>query len=596
MNYATRLLFAVLTLTALMFHSAHAQTPTFNRAIACTSNAEGFDWGPQHVAVDGQGNTLVTGQFNGTVALGSAVLTATGTSTGFPNPAPPDVFVAKLDAAGNYAWAAQTSGTQWEYVSSLAVDAAGDVYVCGRFESYSVSFGPGITLYNSSSASEAYVAKLSGTTGQWLWARRCGGLGNDNGVSLAINPQGDICFAGYMAGGITDYGPYTLPANGRAYLFVAKLNAAGTWLWARQTATGGYPTLSGMVLDGQNNIYLAGSFDTRGGTGSTAGGGTLTIGATTLTAFTPAAPPLYPSTAGSDVFVAKLTDAGTWLWAIQGEPSGNNIASISALALDGMGHLFLTGRYGWQSARFGSSVLLNQSTATQGPQAPTGQVTYGTDVYVARLNATTGAWEWVSRAGGSQNDVTTAITADGQGRVYIASGNYGSFVGLDSPLPGGGRVHLAQLDGATGTWRWALPLPSAPPQHLALDAASRLAVVGFFSGTSASFGNTTLVQQGGTSGTTGYVARLGAGPLATRPTTARPDALQVWPNPSAGGTMQVQGPAPGQTVQVLDALGRVVATGRMPAQGVLSLALPPTAAAGLYVVRSAGQVRQLVVE
>lgn len=142
-----------------------------------------------------------------------------------------------------------------------------------------------------------------------------------------------------------------------------------------------------------------------------------------------------------------------------------------------------------------------------------------------------------------------------------------------------------------------MPRPGSAPEQLALDGAGRVTLLGNFTGSSATFGPVTLAQQGGSSGTTGYLARLGMGPLATRNTALRLDeVLQVWPNPSAGRTVRVQGPAAGQAVQVLDALGRVVAGGVMPARGPLELALPAAAAGGLYVVRAAGPARPLVVE
>ena len=70
----------------------------------------------------------------------------------------------------------------------------------------------------------------------------------------------------------------------------------------------------------------------------------------------------------------------------------------------------------------------------------------------------------------------------------------------------------------------------------------------------------------------------------------------MWPNPAGGGAVWVQGPNPGQAVRVLDALGRRVGSGRMPASGPLRLALPAALPPGLYVVQGAGQAQRLVVE
>lgn len=96
---------------------------------------------------------------------------------------------------------------------------------------------------------------------------------------------------------------------------------------------------------------------------------------------------------------------------------------------------------------------------------------------------------------------------------------------------------------------------------------------------------------------TGFLARMTAGPLTVATGLDQPTAsLEVWPNPSQHGTVWVLGPPPGQRVQVLDALGRKVSIGQMPATGPLALALPAALPAGVYVVRSATQVRRLVIE
>lgn len=559
----------------LISTGAEAQTPAFDRAVACGS-ASGFS-GAQQVAVDGQGNTLAAGHFTEPVLIGNALLTAAGPSPG-PGLTPSDVFVAKLDAAGAYVWAVQAGGALWDYVTGVAADAAGDVYVTGYFESFSMAFG-NLTLYNSSAAGEAYVAKLSGATGQWLWARRCGGVGPDVAAAVAVSAQGEVYVAG-NTGGVADFGPITVNSVGQAIGFVAKLSPAGAWLWARPAGSGLF-ALSGLVLDAQNDIYLAGTFASP----------SVTFSATTLTT---QPRPLNSSNFCRDLFVAKVTNAGVWQWATQGGAGTPNMVSLAGLAKDGLGHLYVAGSYGWQSARIGGVVLPNQSAVINNPGAPLGQVSYGSDAYVARLNAGTGAWEWAVRAGGGQNDDIEALAADAQGRVYVAGGYANGFA---NPLPGGGQAGLAQLDGATGAWRWARPrVPSVGVQHLALDGAGRVTVAGWFTSPTVAFGPVTLAHVGGPGGSTGYLARLGAGPLAAHPAAARADGLVVWPNPGGPGPVWVQGPAPGQVVQVLDALGRIVAIGQMPARGPLALPLPAALSAGLYLVRSAGQVQRLVIE
>ena len=72
-------------------------------------------------------------------------------------------------------------------------------------------------------------------------------------------------------------------------------------------------------------------------------------------------------------------------------------------------------------------------------------------------------------------------------------------------------------------------------------------------------------------------------------------SLLLWPNP-ARTAVQVSGLPAATPVQVLDALGRLVATATTDATGAGQLVLPPGLATGVYVVRGAGQTARLTVE
>ena len=582
MHFVLRLLIAPALLAATM-GLANAQTPTFNRAVACGSAELPYGWAPR-VATDAQGNTYAMGLFNGTTVFGNTILTAAGASPAPGLAAPADVFVAKLDATGNYLWAAQAGGLLDDAGTSLAVDGAGNVYVAGYFESYRLDFGTGgLALFNSSARKEGYVAKLNGTTGQWQWARRCGGGNHDAIDAVAVNTTGEVYIAGEFSSILADFGSFSLPNTGSntssSNSFVAKLDAAGTWLWVRPVGNE-YTLLNNLTLDGQSAIYLAGNF----------GPSSVSFGTTTLTTQPVASDP----SRGNDVFIAKMTDAGTWLWATQGAPNGHNVIGIgeNGLTYDGAGNLYVVGNYGSWGTSIGATTLPNLSSViVLNPLPPLGVIPYGTDVYVARLDAATGSWQWAVRAGGQQSDGIGHVVADGQRRVFVAGGYYG----FENPLPGGGQTQLAELDGATGAWRWTLPVTGTTVLALALDGAGQLMVGGLFRGATATFNALTLAQAGpGLS--TGFVAHLVAGPLAGRVATPGAAALAVWPNPGGRGPVWVQGPPPGAAVQVLDALGRAVWQGQMPATGPLALALPAGLPAGLYLVRGDGQTRRLVVE
>jgi hypothetical protein len=98
------------------------------------------------IAVDGSGNSHVTGVFRETASFGATTLIGNGPIWG-PDNEPiwyPDIFVCKLDSAGNFLWAIQAGGEYVDGGHSIAVDSTGNNYVAGEFEG-TANFGD-ITL------------------------------------------------------------------------------------------------------------------------------------------------------------------------------------------------------------------------------------------------------------------------------------------------------------------------------------------------------------------------------------------------------------------------------------------------------------------
>ncbi|HEY2154816.1 MAG TPA: hypothetical protein VGH33_04255, partial [Isosphaeraceae bacterium] len=76
------------------------------------------------VAVDASGNIEVVGSFSGTIKVGSTTLSA---------PSRTDVFVAKLNSAGQVQWAVQTTGAtnKVDTANAIAPDGSGGAYIAG---------------------------------------------------------------------------------------------------------------------------------------------------------------------------------------------------------------------------------------------------------------------------------------------------------------------------------------------------------------------------------------------------------------------------------------------------------------------------------
>jgi hypothetical protein len=110
------------------------------------------DVGFYSVAVDGSGNSAVTGEFFGTATFGNTVLTSRGGS---------DVFVARLDPGGRFlpgVPAISAGGTGEDVAYSIALPGANRVYISGRF-SGTATFGR--TTLTSRWPYEIFVARYT---------------------------------------------------------------------------------------------------------------------------------------------------------------------------------------------------------------------------------------------------------------------------------------------------------------------------------------------------------------------------------------------------------------------------------------------------
>ncbi|NCY03712.1 MAG: fibronectin type III domain-containing protein, partial [Planctomycetia bacterium] len=122
------------------------------------------------------GATLVTGSFSGTATFGGTTLTSAGGT---------DIYVAKLNADGSYAWAVRAGGTDDDYAEKVTALGDGSLLVTGSF-SGTAAFG-GTSLV--SGGYDAFVAKL-GANGSFAWVRSLGNTGNSRGAAVAALSDG----------------------------------------------------------------------------------------------------------------------------------------------------------------------------------------------------------------------------------------------------------------------------------------------------------------------------------------------------------------------------------------------------------------------
>lgn len=526
-------------LTMLGSQPAAAQIPAFDRATALATSAYRGQVTAVDVAVDAAGNSYVAGHFYGRVGFGSFTLNSTnaGQLT--------DVFVAKLDAQGNYLWVAQAGGQASDEAVAVAVDGSGNVYLTGLFL-ISADFG-GITLSSGTSQPRSFVAKLDAAR-NWLWAQRAGGGSEDEAHDVTTDASGNVYLTGRSGGG--SFGSTPLAPGG---LLVAKLNPSGAVQWVQSSTK--YDTAGRRIrVDGAGNVYVLGDMN-----------GTVSFGSTTLT--------------NVGLFVTKLNAAGSYQWVSTnaGVASSSAVTNGRGLAVDAAGYVYVTG-YRPRNIHFG----------TLSPAANDG-------AFVARLTPA-GSWEWALQSSpgsfGSE-DYGTGLALGPDGELLV-SGMYSSnsiqlgSVVLSSPTTGR-EIFLARLEPATGAVRWAIGGGGSGtkwPTDLAIDAAGYAHVAGYCYGTNVSFGPVALA--GFSAQSIGFTARVrtdlvtataGAGRVA--------GGLEVFPNPARGRfTLALPGLPAGQPVPVVlfDALGRAVYQHTFPGGARPEVAVPQLAP-GLYRLR-----------
>lgn len=182
------------------------------------------------MTLDGAGNVTIAGVLIESATFGNTTLTSAGVY---------DVFVARLNAAGQWTQAVRAGGPYNDIVNSLTTDTGGNAVISGLFGPYyaptpnvppTATFGA--TTLTSAGQYDAFVATLS-PSGQWLQATRAGGPSNDIASQVAVNAAGTVTVAGICTSP-AEFGSTTLTSSSAyAMVFVARL---GTTALAARTA------------------------------------------------------------------------------------------------------------------------------------------------------------------------------------------------------------------------------------------------------------------------------------------------------------------------------------------------------------------------
>ena len=296
-------------------------------------------------------------------------------------------------------------------------------------------------------------------------------------MATATDTHGNVYLAGYFAGTV-NFGSTALTSSGALDMFVAKWSpATGRFLWAQRAGGREDDGAWGITVSGAH-VYLTGFFHSAA---ADFGPTTLTNAGAALGAY-------------SDMFVAKLTEEGTFVWTQRA--GGADSEYPKAIAVSG-NSVYIAGSFFGASATFGSTTLQNAGGAGS------------RDLFLTKLTdaGTTSHFTWVQRAGGTGDDYANGLVVTAAGLYLVgafqsATMTFGGLTVTNAEAPSpplwGYDVFAVKLTdaGASPTYGWAQQAGGA-----GLDVAEALAVsgpnvylVGAFRSATIAFGGTTLAN------------------------------------------------------------------------------------------------------
>jgi len=143
-------------------------------------------------------------------------------------------------------------------------DASGNVFVSGTLrDTADFDPGPGTFWMSSTSAYDVFIAKFN-MQGALVWAKTLPGIDTEGPVGIVTTSSGDVLLVCQFTTDI-DVNPDPAISNiyssfGNEDIVLVKMDAAGSFVWAKQLGgpSGDFPTM--LRSDGVGNIYISGFF------------------------------------------------------------------------------------------------------------------------------------------------------------------------------------------------------------------------------------------------------------------------------------------------------------------------------------------------
>ena len=271
------------------------------------------------ITVSAGGNVFSTGYFDGISDFdpGPGVFSLTAQNQA-------DAFIAALDANGNFMWAQQLTGA-FSQGTCITGNNNGDLLITGAFSGI-INFTSGAVTANG--GADIFMLKMN-TSGGFVWAKTVGSIGTDQNASAAFGPNGEV----YTTGSFTfpidmdpGAGMLEFTPAGTTDIFVLKLAANGSFIWAKQLGGTTADLPKAIAADASGNVYTTGLFQY-------------------LADFDPGTSVFNLTSNGTnDAFICRLNNDGSFGWAA-GFGAETSEDKGDAVAVDAGGAVYLSGTF-----------------------------------------------------------------------------------------------------------------------------------------------------------------------------------------------------------------------------------------------------------